>query len=347
MGYEPTVLVSTDGLPREKWLEYRRLGIGGSDASAVLGISPFRTARDLYFDKLNIVVADDEENWVAKEVGTLLEDLVARIFSKKTGLRVFQRKVMYQHPHYPWMLADLDYLVEMPDGSLAILECKTTNYNAKENWFCKGEEIVPAYYESQGRHYMAVTNLNRVYFCCLYGNNEKEAIIRHIDRDMAYEAELIALEDDFWHRNVLAKCPPPYTEDGDLILASINRQLGTLNEATSPVSITPLQFSQVARYLQMQEEKSTYDAESKRLEKEMARLKGLIVAGMGASCQAVYEDGGTSYTIAFNPVRSPKIYKEAMERMKEVHPEIYAQYVTISESRRFSIKRTEIGSAAA
>ena len=53
--YAPQILVGTEGLPREQWLEYRRKGIGGSDAAAVLGISPFRTGRDLYYDKLNII----------------------------------------------------------------------------------------------------------------------------------------------------------------------------------------------------------------------------------------------------------------------------------------------------
>ena len=32
---------------------------------------------------------------------------------------------------------------------------------------------------------MAVMNIDRVYFCCLYGNSEDEAMIRRIDRDMA------------------------------------------------------------------------------------------------------------------------------------------------------------------
>ena len=53
--YVPAVLVDTDGLPEETWLEYRRKGIGGSDAAAILGVSPFATARDLYYDKLNLV----------------------------------------------------------------------------------------------------------------------------------------------------------------------------------------------------------------------------------------------------------------------------------------------------
>ena len=131
--YAPQILVSTEDLPREQWLEYRRKGIGGSDTAAILGISPFRTGRDLYYDKLNIVTADDNENWVQLEVGTLLEPLVAKIFAHKTGYKIYRRPFMFQHPLYPWMLADLDYMVELPDGTTAILEIKTTNYNAKDN----------------------------------------------------------------------------------------------------------------------------------------------------------------------------------------------------------------------
>ena len=78
---QPQILVETAGLSEEEWLAYRRKGIGGSDVAALLGISPWRTARDLYFDKLNIVaVEDNEDNWVALEMGHLLESLVAKIF---------------------------------------------------------------------------------------------------------------------------------------------------------------------------------------------------------------------------------------------------------------------------
>ena len=177
--YEPLVLVETADLSEEDWLDYRRRGIGGSDVSAIFGTSPFRTARDLYYDKLNIAsVEDDEGNWVAMEMGHLLEPLVAKIFERKTGYRVYQIKKMFQHPQYPWMLADVDYFVELSDGTTAILEIKTTNYNARDNWWMNGKETVPVYYESQGRHYMAVTDLDRCFFCCLYGNNEEEVIIR-------------------------------------------------------------------------------------------------------------------------------------------------------------------------
>ena len=205
---QPQILVETAGLSEEEWLAYRRKGIGGSDVAALLGISPWRTARDLYFDKLNIVaVEDNEDNWVALEMGHLLEPLVAKIFQHRTGYKVYQIKKMFQHPQYSWMLADVDYFVELPDGSTAILEIKTTNYNARDNWWLNGEETVPVYYETQGRHYMAVMNVDRCFFCCLYGNNEEETIIREIRRDESYEEEMIFLEQYFWENHVLMPRP--------------------------------------------------------------------------------------------------------------------------------------------
>lgn len=340
--YRPVVLVDTTNLSRDEWLAHRRCGIGGSDAAAVLGISPWRTARDLYYDKLGIAeVQPDEENWVQLEMGNLLEPLVARIFEKKTGLKVFKRKAMFQHPQYPWMLADLDYLVELPDGSTAILEIKTTNYNARDNWWYNGEEIVPVYYESQGRHYMAVMNIDRVYFCCLYGNREDEAIIRHIDRDEAYEEELILAEQTFWQDNVLARTPPPYVEDGDLIMESLRRWRGPSEKDVPPTQFALPQYQLIRRYMELVQEKSRWDADLKEIDAELSRVKAQIIAAMGQSSSAVYDTGEGGFKVTYNPVRKLGITKENLERLKEVHPDIYAEYVTTQVSRRFNIKETK------
>lgn len=119
--YAPQILVGTEGLPREQWLEYRRKGIGGSDAAAVLGISPFRTGRDLYYDKLNIVTADDAENWVQLEVGTLLEPLVAKIFAHKTGYKIYRRPFMFRHPQYYCLIVDVPHFEKIIYRSAAVI----------------------------------------------------------------------------------------------------------------------------------------------------------------------------------------------------------------------------------
>ena len=188
MNYEPEVIVDTDTLSREDWLSYRKLGIGGSDVAAIMGISPFATIRDLYNDKLGIepLTNEEESNWVAKEVGHRLEDLVAEIFSKKTGLTVFPVRKMFRHPLYPFMLADVDFFIIFPDGSYGILECKTCNYNARNKW---DDGEIPDHYVLQVRHYLSVMNMDKAYIACLYGNNENEFVIRPIERDMMEEEE--------------------------------------------------------------------------------------------------------------------------------------------------------------
>ena len=40
LNYTADVLVSTEDMQEETWLQYRRNGIGGSDAAAVIGLSP-------------------------------------------------------------------------------------------------------------------------------------------------------------------------------------------------------------------------------------------------------------------------------------------------------------------
>ena len=336
---EPLVLVDTTDLPRDDWLNYRRRGIGGSDVAAILGVSPFRTARDIYYDKLGVAAVEpDESNWVPLEVGNLLEDLVARIFQKKTGYRIFKIKKMFQHPKYPFMLADVDFFAELPDGTIALVEIKTTNYNAKDNWWSNGNEIVPVYYELQGRHYMAVMDYDRVFFCCLYGNTEDEVIIRELRRDMVYEEEMIYLEQAFWEDNVLAKNSPPYVEDGDLVLDSVRMYGKPADPDAEAVTLDLTQMAMLAEYLQMQQEKSRLDAESKKLETGMKRLRGRIASEMGASCRAVGKYNGVDYTVTYNPVRKPTVAKDNLLRLQLNYPELYDEYVTTSEYRLFHVR---------
>ena len=76
-------LVSTVGMDKMAWLEYRKKGIGGSDAGAVCGFNPYRTAMEVYQDKIsNEIVEIDNE---AMRQGRELEDYVAGRFCEATG----------------------------------------------------------------------------------------------------------------------------------------------------------------------------------------------------------------------------------------------------------------------
>ena len=91
LNYKPESVVDISELSREEWLDYRRKGIGGSDAAAIMGVSPFATKRDLFYDKTGIrpVLQENEDNWVAKE-DTGWKIWSQRYFLRRPDLRFFR-----------------------------------------------------------------------------------------------------------------------------------------------------------------------------------------------------------------------------------------------------------------
>lgn len=338
--YEPEVIVDIENLSNEDWLDYRRQGIGGSDVAAIMGISPFATAQDLYYDKIGVkpVIEEDTNNWVALEVGHRLEDLVAKIFSVKTGLEVFPIRKMFRHPDYPFMLADVDYFIRFPDGGTGILECKTTNYNCQDKW---ADGQIPDNYIYQVRHYLAVMNLDCAYIACLYGNNADEFFIRKIERDMDEEQEIIEQEEYFWNEYVQKKVVPPLYGKPDLILNSIRRFTGNGDKALPELRITISGMQKLDRYLELAEEKSALDSRKREIETEQKQLSIPIVQEMGQTCKAVVEGVNCRYRITYNPTKRTQIGKEQIEKLKIQHPDIFTEYAKTSESRVFRVKKEE------
>ena len=338
--YIPVEVVDTARLSEVMWLGYRRAGIGGSDAAAVMGVSPFTTTRDLYYDKRGIHPAlPDDANWVAKRVGRALEDLVADIFVVKTGLKVFQIKKMFRHPLHEFMLADVDYFVELPGGKRAILECKTANYNTQYKW---QDGAVPLNYELQGRHYMAVMNIDTVFFACLFGNNEGEFVYRKVERDHDQEADLIEQEQFFWEEYVRKGVEPPYTESGDLVLDSIKRHYGEADADAPAVRLSSIFALKLEAYLAFSEQKSALAKQLRELENAMKQAYAPVADVMGTSCAAVCKCGGTEYAVTFKPSCRTAIGKDKLERLKLLHPDIHEEFAETTESRRFSVVRKKI-----
>ena len=69
------ILVSTKDLPHEEWLKYRRTGIGGSDASTIIGLNPYNSLFRLYADKKGFISAKEDNE--AMRQGRDFEEYVA------------------------------------------------------------------------------------------------------------------------------------------------------------------------------------------------------------------------------------------------------------------------------
>lgn len=200
-------------LSKEEWRKERKKGIGGSDVGAILGLNEYKSAFDVYYEKIgakNEKVLTDKAR-VTMEIGNRLEDLVAEMFQERhPSIQVINDKTMYQHEKYPFMLANTDRILILPDGMKAIMECKTVTY--ADEWentdFCKGiKGKCPLSYEYQGRHYMATLDIDLVVIVGL-DLIRKELYIVYISRDMEVEEQMIAAEAEFWqlveHREFLS-----------------------------------------------------------------------------------------------------------------------------------------------
>lgn len=178
---------------RDIWRQTRNLGIGGSDAGAIMGMNPWKSKYQLWLEKTGQAEPEDISGKESVYWGTVLEAPVADRFAELTGKKI-RRAGMMQNVKDPWMLANVDRLIV---GEKAGLECKCTNAFSVKDW---KEDNLPDSYYWQCQHYMMTTGLPVWYIAVLIGGNsfDYKAVPRHDDDIKAlYEAE-----EEFWLKNV-------------------------------------------------------------------------------------------------------------------------------------------------
>lgn len=180
--------------------------IGGSDAPAVLGVSPFTTPLDLYLEKRG--ESEPKQQTDAMRYGKLFERPILQAFREDAGLRVVRMRQL-RHREHPWMRAQLDGYC--PDAH-AIVEVKTASN--EDEWGEPGTAEIADYYLPQVQHNMAVTSSALgVRIVCAHVPvlfKQRQWKIRHyvVPRDDEFIEHLIAAERAFWHDRVLAGVPP-------------------------------------------------------------------------------------------------------------------------------------------
>ncbi len=339
LNYKPVPLVDTATLTEDEWLSWRKKGIGGSDVASALGLSPYRTARELYYDKIGVEpVRSGDDKSITFAIGHLLEDVVAQIFAKKTGLAVYRDQMMYQHPLFPFMLADVDRFVHLPDGKTAILECKTAHYDVQYLW---ANDAVPRHYEMQVRHYMSVMNIDVAYIACLFSNSEADFVWRKIERDLDEEENTILQLQEFWNHNVLGRVEPELTEKPDLVLSALSRYYGPADRSLPTVTLGAEHISTLKHIEEMRKQKLALDQQARKLDEQIKTAYAPIVELMGNACTAVCDGQGVHYDVSFSPTYRTGVPKDKLSQMKAQYPDLYDDYVETTESRVFKLKASE------
>ena len=302
---------ATKNLSREEWLRLRREGIGGSDAAALVGLSPWGSPLSVYLDKKGLSPQKPQSE--AMRQGSDLEEYVARRFAEETGKSVRRCNYILKHPDKPWMLANVDRLVVGEDAGL---ECKTTNaYNAAA--YEEGE--IPRHYYVQCQHYMSVTGLPRWYLAVLVlGVSFHVFEIERNDEDIAALEEA---EERFWRGHVEPGIPPA--------------PAGTSADGEALTILYPHSGETVANLHGLE---GTADmlvalkAQKKALEEEIERYEQTLKSAMGTAENGILDGYRVSWRSSTRTILDAK-------RLKIDRPDIYEQYGKSSETRTFSIRR--------
>ena len=306
------VVVKTNNLTREEWLKYRTGGIGGSDVSIIAGINPFKSVHQLWLEKTGQIEPEQTESEYA-HFGTLLEPIVRKEFTERTGIKVRQKHMLLQSSEYPFMYADLDGVIN-EGGELAIFEAKTASQYKMETW----EEGVPASYILQVQHYMAVTGAKKTYIAALVGGNH--FVYHVVERDEVMIAKIIAMEKYFWETHVIGGVEP--IPDG--------------SEATTNYFNSKFSESN-GQIIELPEEALAICDEYERLSEQLKELEAAKSAA--ANQLKSYLKEAEAGTVGDRKIVWKQIFKSSLDqkRLKEEKPDIYNGYVTQSSYRRLSV----------
>lgn len=300
---------------REEWLALRDGYIGGSEAGAVVGLNHFVSPWSLWAEKTGAIPRF--EGNLATEVGTYLEEFVAKKFSEETGKKVKRCNFSLVNDKYPWAIANIDREVVGEDAGL---EIKTTSELSMKR-FKNGE--YPEQYYAQCVHYMAVTGKARWYLAVLIGNRDFR--IFEIERDEAEIQALMDAEQTFWNDYVKTGNPPP--ADGTTATTDAMASMYSQGDEAIQVDITGLEQT-LRDYKELTES-------IKQMEEAKEACANTIKAALGEATEGI--SSGFRVTWA-NESRK----RLDSKKLTAEHPELnLSDYYKVSNTRVFRVKEKE------
>lgn len=188
-----------DDSGRAAWLEERRRVIGSSDAPAVLGVCPYKSALQVYAEKLGL--AEPVEQTERMTWGLRLEGVIADAYAEETGRSVsLPPERLSIHPSRSWMGASLDRVVEDEARGRGVLELKTTSR------LREGDEL-PVHWRVQVAHQLEVSGLPWASIAVLEGGNR--LVWLDVEVNARFTALMVEREEEFWGRLQRREPPEP------------------------------------------------------------------------------------------------------------------------------------------
>ena len=186
---------------KQEWLRERKNYLGGTDLAAICGLSPYKTALDVYLDK----TSDDitEETSPAMRWGNLLEDVVAKAYSEDTGYNVEIEPNTIYHSEYKFLAANIDRWIGDKEY---VLECKTAGFTRCKEWGELGTDQIPESYLIQCAYYASICDVPKVDIAVLIGGQDFRIYTYNRNKDL--EDKIIKIGVNFWHNHIEKRIPP-------------------------------------------------------------------------------------------------------------------------------------------
>lgn len=254
--------------------------IGGSDVAAILGLSPWTTAFQLYQKKIGEFA---EEVTPAKQriferghrwEPIVVEMLVDELRDRGHDVEIIARNQRYQDQEHPFLAAEIDLELRV-DGEEVNGEAKTVSPFAVKAWGEEGTDEVPIYYAAQVMHGLMIKPRRRAVIAALTGFDEKPRV-HWIERDDETIAGIRAREVAFWER-VQNRVPPEPTDPED-VKWLYQRDGGTAVQASSDI-------------IEMCQHLKDMKASAKTQEGQIELLAARIKTFMGTSAVLLGPDG--------------------------------------------------------
>jgi putative phage-type endonuclease len=305
----------------------RAKSLGGSDIGAVLGLSKYRSAVDLWMEKTGKEVGVRDS--LPLRFGQFAESFVASEYALATGFSLGTHDAAVIHPQYDYMHGHIDRFVldgDVPligdDGRITasrILECKTANPFAQSDWGDSGSDQVPLSYLVQCVWYMMLTGIDRTDLAVLFGNADFR--IYEITRDLDLEQMVLERAVSFWENHILADIPPAATSESDY--KTLFRKSTMSKSVEAPAETCEL----IKKLKSLNEQVESYEA-------EISQIKQSIMGQMQDAEVLTFH----GQTLATWKAPKPSLRLDA-KRLTEEYPDLVHQYqVPIQNSRRLVIK---------
>lgn len=305
----------------EAWLAVRTRGIGGSDIGAICGVSPFSSAKTVYFSKTgqySDAVAPNKGSIERMHFGHMLESVVADEYALRTGHKLIDLKATFVHKDYPWALANIDRLiVDENNKPIGILECKTTSEYNNSEW--ESGEILMSYIY-QLNWYMWIMGIPYGAFACLVGGNKfyHYEVFRN---DELIENTMFPAAKHFWFENVLKLVEPEMQATDSELAKNLFSEVVKGSEITLADDVTNDLADTVVKC----------KAKIKELESTMEEAQNRIKDRLKSNEIGYTKD----FTIKWSPRSQVRV---DTTKLKALYPEIYSAVQMKVDFRVMTIK---------